>query len=415
MPPPVRVLLPLLLALLCLGAGVDAPPWRARRRPDIFHNRLAAERVRPEDWGAEPEAPRELEPERFMRAIAQLCNDVAPSRARDRAAAIATQARAFDIDPFLLGALVYRESRCRSDKQELGGVGLTLLPPAMYQGGFHARTYRYYVREGGRWLPRELALPRHPFVQGALLRTESNLYFAAGLLSMWRAQHESVDAAFEQAPHRHFVSHFVWGDRIKSARAEDRVLGDRRRLLEYYGARTPPAPIAYRGLHLGAPLDGAPRVVSSGLGFSRDEGRSHRGVDVESEFGEPVRAIEQGLVTFSGVDLPGQHNHMQLSIAETNAYDRRVLGHGGRYVCVQHEPSDGKFLRSCFMHLETVEVAYGQRVARGDRLGTVGRTGMLRSSPHLHLELLGPEGLLDPAEVLHGHLIGTPLELDAPR
>jgi murein DD-endopeptidase MepM/ murein hydrolase activator NlpD len=115
------------------------------------------------------------------------------------------------------------------------------------------------------------------------------------------------------------------------------------------------------------------------------------------------------------VDLPGQRNHEQFSIAETNGYDRKGMGHGGRYVCVQHTPSDGGFLRSCYMHLETVAVAYGQRVKRGDLVGTVGRTGMLRSAPHLHLELLGPEGLHDPAEVLRGHLIGTPVELEPPR
>src|SRR5690606_876521 len=133
------------------------------------------------------------------------------------------------------------------------------------------------------------------------------------------------------------------------------VLTDRRRLLEYYGALAPRAPLQHRGIALGAPLDGAPRVVSSGLGFARDDGsRSHRGVDVESEFGEPVRAIADGMVTFSGVDLPGQRNHEQLAPQVTNAYDRRALGHGGRYVCVQHTPIDGGYLRSCYMHLETV-------------------------------------------------------------
>jgi murein DD-endopeptidase MepM/ murein hydrolase activator NlpD len=413
-----RAVLAILLAGICAGSDFGKPPWRARRRPDTTHNRLAAERVQPSDWPAEPEAPVSIEPERFTRALASLCLDPTPARAADRARAILSEAAAFNVDPFLLGALVYRTSRCRADKEELGGTGLTLLPIAMYQGGFKARTrsYAYQVLEGAQWRERLLDLSRFAFVPATLLRAESNLYFAAALLSMWREQHASVDAAFEQAPHRHYISHFIWGDRVKSGRAEDRVFTDRRRLLEYYGARAALPPIAYRGLQLVSPLDGAPRVVSSGLGFVRDDGeRSHRGIDLESEFGEPVRAIEAGLVTFSGVDLPGQRNHAQLSVAETNAHDRAALGHGGRYVCVQHAPSDGKFLRSCYMHLETVEVAYGARVARGDKLGSVGRTGMQSSSPHLHLELLGPEGLFDGAEVLRGHVIGTPVELEAPR
>jgi murein DD-endopeptidase MepM/ murein hydrolase activator NlpD len=409
------------LALACAGSGLasgtsDKPPWRARKRPDTTHNQLAAERVKPEDWEPEPESPATLDQDRFTRALALLCNDPTPARARERAELIVEHAKAQALDPFLLGALVYRTSRCRSDKEELGGHGLTLLPAAMYQSGFRGRSYQYFVREGSGWAERKLELPRFMFGPGTLLRADSNLYFAAALLALWRDQHATIDATFEQAPHRHFISHFIWGDRVKSSRAEDRVLGDRRRMLEYYGALPPRAPIPYRGLMLGAPLDGAPRVVSSGLGFVREDGaRSHRGVDLESEFGEPVRAIEAGLVTFSGVDLPGQRNHEQLTVTQTNAFDRSVLGHGGRYVCVQHAPSDGKFLRSCYMHLETVEVAYGARVTRGQKLGTVGRTGMQTSSPHLHLELLGPEGLFDGAELLRGHVIGTPVELEPPK
>jgi murein DD-endopeptidase MepM/ murein hydrolase activator NlpD len=409
------------LALACASSGLasgtgEKPPWRARKRPDTTHNRLAAERVKPEDWEPEPESPATLDQDRFTRALAQLCNDPTPARARERAELIVQHAKAQALDPFLLGALVYRTSRCRSDKEELGGFGLTLLPPAMYQSGFRGRSYSYFVRESSAWSERTIDFGRFAFMPGTLLRADSNLYFAAALLAMWRDQHESVDAAFEQVPHRHFISHFIWGDKVKSARAEDRVLTDRRRLLEYYGSLPPRTPLSYRGLSLGAPLDGAPRVVSSGIGFAREDGaRAHRGVDLESEFGEPVRAIESGLVTFSGVDLPGQRNHEQFAVSETNDYDRKGMGHGGRYVCVQHTPSDGGFLRSCYMHLETVAVAYGNKVKRGDLIGTVGRTGMLRSSPHLHIELLGPDGLYDPAEILRGHVIGTPIEFDPPK
>ncbi|MGC8875443.1 MAG: peptidoglycan DD-metalloendopeptidase family protein, partial [Chloroflexia bacterium] len=48
-----------------------------------------------------------------------------------------------------------------------------------------------------------------------------------------------------------------------------------------------------------------------------------------------------------------------------------VLDHGNGY-------------RTLYWHLQTVEVAEGQHVARGDRLGTVGSTGC-SSGPHLHL------------------------------
>jgi murein DD-endopeptidase MepM/ murein hydrolase activator NlpD len=408
----VRRTLALAVALLCLlGLGSERAPWRARKRPDFQPNRLATERVAPADWPAEPDSPAAVDEAHFTRALAELCLYPSAARARDLAGHALAAAHEFAIDPFLLAALAYRASRCRADKQELAGVGLTLLPPRMYEGDLRKRVYRYRVREASGWAERERALPRHPFVLGSLLRAQANLYFAAGLLSVWREQHATVDAAFEQVPHRHFVSHWVWGDRVRSARAEDRILGDRRRLLGYYGALPARALIQYAGIPLGAPLDGAPRVVSSGLGFARDGGRSHRGVDVESEFGEPVRAIAAGKVVFAGVDLPGQRQHLQLGVEETNAYDRRALGHGGRYACIAHG-GEGDGLRSCYMHLETVAVAYGESVERGARIGSVGRTGMQRSSPHLHLELFSGLHLLDPLAILRGHLIGTPVQFE---
>jgi murein DD-endopeptidase MepM/ murein hydrolase activator NlpD len=111
------------------------------------------------------------------------------------------------------------------------------------------------------------------------------------------------------------------------------------------------------------------------------------------------------------VDLPGQRKHLQLAPEQTNAYERRALGHGGRYVCISHSTA-GTALRSCSMHLETVSVAYGEPVQRGQRIGSVGRTGMQRSSPHLHLELYAGSELLDPLQLLRGHLIGNPVELE---
>ena len=232
------------------------------------------------------------------------------------------------------------------------------------------------------------------------------------MLRGWREQHDAVDEAFEQHPHRHYVSHFVWGDRVRTDRSEDRILTDRRRLLQYYGAVQPPAPIAKLGLRWGTPLDGSPRVVSGWIGDSRDEGaRNHRGIDVESVLGEPVRAIADGRVNFAGVDLPGHRNSEAMSPDEIEEVDRDALGAGGRYVCVLHHPTGPgapSWLRSCYMHLEDVAVRHGQQLRQGERIGTVGRTGMKRSAPHLHLELHGPEGLIDASSVLDDFLLGSP-------
>lgn len=411
----VRVLCLLAIAVLMMAG--DRPPWRTRRRSGVFHNKLAAARVSPEDWPGEPATPADIDPERFADALRTLCGWMPPGQHDDYAKWMLSAAGDFEVDPFLLGALVYRESRCRASKEELDGVGLSLLVPDMYAGGFRGKTYRYRVHRDGRWQERELSFPRYGFFASNLKRAEPNLYLTAGLLRAWRDQEPTVHAYFEQVPHRHYVSHWVWGDKVPSARAEDRILGDRRRLLQYYGVLPRRAPMQALGLSMHAPLDGAPRVVSSGLGSDRDDGkRSHRGVDVESEFGETVRAVADGTVIYAGIDLPGQHHNTLLSRAEINEFPRRAMGRGGRYLCIQHDtPAIEGGLRSCYMHLETVEMDRGDSVRGGQRIGTVGRTGMKRSAPHLHLEFRTNAGILDPLEHLRGHLIGKLVEWDGYR
>ena len=405
------------LAMLLLATlGADRPPWRVRKRPGAQPNRLAAVLVHPDDWPAEPASPVRVDAKRFAEALHQICGYMPPSRPQTYAGYVLAAATEFSIDPFLLAALMYRESHCRANKEEDAGLGLTLLIPSMYRHFFHGRDYRYHVRQAGQWQERILALSRYPFSEAMLKKAEPNLYFAAALLSAWRDQELDVHAVYPQMPHRHFVSHFIWGDRVKSDRAEDRILTDRRRLLEYYGVRSAPEPIAALGLQLHAPLDGAPRVVSSGLGSDRDGGeRSHRGIDIESEFGEPVRAVADGKVIFVGVDLPGHHHNESMSPDEVNDYPLRPMGRGGRYLCINHE-GDGSApaVRSCYMHLNTVEVAAGDMVTGGQRIGAVGRSGMKRSAPHLHLEFRTMEALLDPLEHLQGHVIGKPAEPDGP-
>ena len=399
----------LTLSLLLLATAVDSAraPWRRRRRPDIEANRAATARIFPEDWDAEPPSPAEVEVEPLAGAIRALCGWMPPGRASRYAGWIIESAAEFGEDPFLLGALIHRMGRCNPRAEGLGGLGLTLIPRRMYGDHLRRGLYTYFVQGAEGWQEETLRVDRYPFAEPRLTRPRENIYFAAAILSVWRTQHASVDGMFEQHPHRHYVSHFIWGDRVISDRAEDRVLTDRRRLLEYYGAREPVAPRTRLGLEMGAPLDGAPRVISSWIGDVRDDGaRSHRGIDVESVLGEPVRAVADGRVNFAGVDYPGARANENLTPEEIEAVPRSEMGNGGRYVCILHRPEGGGWVRSCYMHLEDVAVEWGQEVRRGERIGTVGRTGMRRSAPHLHFELHSPEGLVDASEVLAGTLMG---------
>lgn len=399
-------------SLLAAFALADGLPWSLRRRAGVRPNLLVGERVRVDDWPPEPPSPAHVDPIAFAAALEKLCGGWMPrGQPASYTAAIVRSADEAGVDPFLLGALVQRMGRCDADQEALEGVGLTLIPPRMYWRHIRDGSYRYFVREDGEWVARTRRLDRHPFHGARLKRPAANLYFAAALLAVWREQHPHLDEAIDQPAHRHHVSHFIWGDRVRSARAEDRVLLDRRRLLFYYGAIDAFPPVRAFGLELGSPLDGAPRVISSFLGSDRDGGsRRHRGVDLESVLREPVRATADGRVNFAGVDLPGRRSNENMTPEEIAEVPRGELGRGGRYVCILHDRPEGGWLRSCYMHLEDVEVRYGQRVRRGDHIGTVGRTGMKRSSPHLHFELHGPDGLVDPAEVMEGPFVGRRVE-----
>lgn len=95
----------------------------------------------------------------------------------------------------------------------------------------------------------------------------------------------------------------------------------------------------------------------------------HFGVDIAAPAGTPVRAAASGRVT----------------LADT-------LTLSGGTVIVDH----GFGLSSSYLHLETMAVAPGDRVAQGDGLGTVGATGRA-TGPHLDWRLNWYRARLDPA------------------
>jgi murein DD-endopeptidase MepM/ murein hydrolase activator NlpD len=105
--------------------------------------------------------------------------------------------------------------------------------------------------------------------------------------------------------------------------------------------------------------------VSSGFTKSRfhpvlKKWRSHKGVDFAAPIGTKVRATADGLVAFVGKD-GGYGNVVKIS-------------HQGQYVTVYGHLS--RFAAS---------LRKGQRVAQGQVIGYVGKTG-LASGPHLHYE-----------------------------
>jgi hypothetical protein len=313
---------------------------------------------------------------------------------------IAASTRQFEVDPFLLAAVIHRRSRCRAARKQDDALGLAGISYRMHARFIKRRHYHYWVWEGERWKQQRLPIKQHAFTPRTLSRPEPNIYFAAALLSIYERQCSDLDKAFDSVAHRHHVSHFVWGDRIHGTIHEDEILQDRRRLLRYY-VPEPPAPRArYRGVEIHPPLDGSPRRISSGYSTRRARGRRHRGVDFYSSWGEPVRAVADGIVSFAGVQ-PRRRRAISLTPGRARRYPRWRMGIGGLFVLVKH----GRALTSGYFHLSGFNVKRGDRINAGQILGYVGRTGIKSSPSHLHFELRLGGRNINPTRILSPYLI----------
>ena len=85
----------------------------------------------------------------------------------------------------------------------------------------------------------------------------------------------------------------------------------------------------------------------------------HNGIDLAAPVGTPVSASAAGRVVFAG---------------------QRIIS--GNSAVIEHLPG----VYTLYYHLEELEVEEGQRLHQGQRIGTVGMTG-LATGPHLHWEL----------------------------
>lgn len=402
------------LALVAFMGGdaalAERPPWPARkRRIETGPLRPGVHEVKdPKRWPAEPDAPpAPLDGAKFRAAFAGMCEGMTSTRMASRIAdEILLAAAEAEVEPFLLAALVYRESRCVPTLRTPFGTGLLQIQPGMIQGNVRGGSLRYPVRDGQLWKERSRPIPA-----GALSRLQNariNLRLGAAVLAMWQDQHAALDEAFPgSVPHRSAIAHFGWGDVVRGTGGEDRAFIARRRLLEGYQGRQAPSHETELGFDVTSPLEGIPRLATSGPGDDREEGaRAHRGLDLDATGGEPVASIADGVVSFAGFDLPGRVPPRVVPPAELVGQKRPELGPGGLFVCIRHAPR----IVSCYMHLQSYRVANGDRVKAGERIGLVGRSGAKVSGTHLHLEIHRDGAAINPAPILGPDLVIPPEE-----
>lgn len=386
----------------------NGAPWPPRsRQTDDGLNSGLHQLKNIDRWPAEPKSPEtSLDEGRFVDAMTWICASAATAdTSKQIAEAILSASKEAKVDPFLLGALVYRLSRCKPQLHTSFGTGLLQIQPGMIASNIQGNQLVYQVLDGSTWVPRRRDVP-----SGALrsLRSiETNVRLGAALLGMWEDQHLALDTAFpENKAHRSAAAHFGWGDIVRGTVGEDRALIARRRLLARYLGIQGKSRQSVLGFTVVSPLEGEPRVATSGMGEDRAGGaRPHCGIDIDATGGEPVFSIADGTVTFAGFDLPGRGPGLEVPPKRLHR-SRPKLGPGGLLVCIRHNPT----IVSCYMHLASYRVQKDDVVKAGDMIGKVGRSGVRVSSTHVHLEVRRDGNPIDPAPIIGPELLVPPKE-----
>jgi murein DD-endopeptidase MepM/ murein hydrolase activator NlpD len=108
-------------------------------------------------------------------------------------------------------------------------------------------------------------------------------------------------------------------------------------------------------------------------GYNYSPATNHRGIDIAGSLGNPVFAIDAGVVVYSGWSNLGYGSLV-------------VLDHGNGW-------------QSLYAHLSSIYVSCGQSIFQAASIGAVGSTGN-SSGPHLHFELIFNGAKVNPMDYI---------------
>src|SRR5690606_14591033 len=118
-------------------------------------------------------------------------------------------------------------------------------------------------------------------------------------------------------------------------------------------------------------------AINSAFGLRRlaseARARQHKGIDIAAPQGTSVFVACEGEVIRTGYDAGGY----------------------GRFIEVRHPNG----MSTLYAHLSRVDVASGDRLGSGERIGLVGSTGR-STGPHLHFEVRRDRAQINPTSVL---------------
>jgi murein DD-endopeptidase MepM/ murein hydrolase activator NlpD len=103
---------------------------------------------------------------------------------------------------------------------------------------------------------------------------------------------------------------------------------------------------------------------------------------VTSDFGHRLDPYTADRVMHQGLDIAAPHGKEVLSPSDGTVVFAGLEGGYGNVLVIDH----GYGIKTRYGHLAQIDVKPGQRVVRGQKVGTVGNTGR-STGPHLHYEV----------------------------